>query len=121
LKTVYIDIINITKTHAVTRDIDAAKAFDLVVNGIALLALMIWVYPSHSQRRSPSFGVDNGAMSKQLKVFQQNPIDQHIQICYLELLRHKRMGEGFNDDTGIGTTNPQSTAITPVIHNKITN
>jgi hypothetical protein len=39
LKTLSTDIINITKTTAIINDIDTAKAFDLVVNKISLLAL----------------------------------------------------------------------------------
>jgi hypothetical protein len=39
LKTLTIDSINVTKTPAVLHDIDATKAFDLVINGIALLEL----------------------------------------------------------------------------------
>jgi hypothetical protein len=38
LKILSIDIIHITKIPAVLHDIDASKAFDLVVNGVALLA-----------------------------------------------------------------------------------
>jgi hypothetical protein len=45
LKVVSIDIINVTKTPAVLHDIDATKAFDLVMNGIALLALMSLGFP----------------------------------------------------------------------------
>jgi hypothetical protein len=39
LKMLTIDSVNVTKAPAVLRDIDATKAFDLVINGIALLAL----------------------------------------------------------------------------------
>jgi hypothetical protein len=45
LKTIYIDIINITKLPAVIHVIDASKAFDLVVNGISLLALRSFGFP----------------------------------------------------------------------------
>jgi hypothetical protein len=38
-KTLAIDSVNVTKTPAVLHAIDATKAFDLVINGIALLAL----------------------------------------------------------------------------------
>jgi hypothetical protein len=40
-----VDIINITNTHVVLHAIDAGKAFDLVVNGIALLALRSLGFP----------------------------------------------------------------------------
>jgi hypothetical protein len=39
LKTISIDIINITKTPAVIYDIYATKSSDLVINGVALLAV----------------------------------------------------------------------------------
>jgi hypothetical protein len=39
LKTLTINSFSITKTPAELHDIDATKAFDMVVNGIALLAL----------------------------------------------------------------------------------
>jgi hypothetical protein len=45
LKTVSIDIINIIKIHAVLHDIDAAKAFDLVVNRLSLLTLRSLGFP----------------------------------------------------------------------------
>jgi hypothetical protein len=44
-KTVYLDIINITKMYAVLKGIDAAKAFDLVVNQVALLVLRSLDFP----------------------------------------------------------------------------
>jgi hypothetical protein len=39
IKTLTIDSVNVTKTPVVLHDIDATKAFDLVINGIDLLAL----------------------------------------------------------------------------------
>jgi hypothetical protein len=39
----------------------------------------------------------------------------YVGILFLSvsgLLRHEKIGEGFFDDTGLGTTNPHSTAIT---------
>jgi hypothetical protein len=39
LKTLTLDSINVTKTPSVLHAIDATKAFDLVIKGIALLAL----------------------------------------------------------------------------------
>jgi succinate dehydrogenase hydrophobic anchor subunit len=41
LKTLTIHAINVANTPAVIHDIDTTKAFDLVINGIALLALSI--------------------------------------------------------------------------------
>jgi hypothetical protein len=41
LKTLIIDSINVTKTPAALHNIDATEAFDLVINGITLLALRI--------------------------------------------------------------------------------
>jgi hypothetical protein len=37
------------------------------------------------------------------------------------LLHHKRIGEGFIDDTGIGTTSPHYKAITSTIQKELTN
>jgi hypothetical protein len=37
------------------------------------------------------------------------------------LLHHERIGEGFIDNTGLGMTNPHSTAMTPVSQKKLTN
>jgi hypothetical protein len=45
LKTIYINIINITKTPAVLHDIDSTKALGLVINGIALLAMISLDFP----------------------------------------------------------------------------
>jgi hypothetical protein len=45
LKTISKDSINITKTPAVLHDIDASKAFDLVLNGVSLLALRSLGFP----------------------------------------------------------------------------
>jgi hypothetical protein len=39
LKTLTIDSVNFTKTPAVLHDIGTTKAFDLVINGIALVTL----------------------------------------------------------------------------------
>jgi hypothetical protein len=45
LKAISINIINVTKIPAVLHDIDATKPFDLVINGIALLALRSLAFP----------------------------------------------------------------------------
>jgi hypothetical protein len=45
LKTLSIEIIHITKIPAVLNDIEAAKAFDLIINGVALLALRSLGFP----------------------------------------------------------------------------
>jgi hypothetical protein len=44
-KIISIDIIKITKNPAVLHDIDATKSFDLVINGITLLALRSLGFP----------------------------------------------------------------------------
>jgi hypothetical protein len=44
-----------------------------------------------------------------------------IILSVTRCLQHEQIGEGFIDDTGIGTTNPHSTAITPTSNKALTN
>jgi hypothetical protein len=158
LKTISIDTINITNMTAVLHDIDASNAFDLVVNGIALLALRILGFPesltmmirklwsgrgchvktsygiSEESYRSILtellFGIGQGSTAATYIFSVLHGLVMHaaalvfVGIPLLSisgLLFHKRSGDGFIGDTGIGTMNPHSKAITSTIQNELTN
>jgi hypothetical protein len=149
LKTLSIDIINNTKIPAVLHDKDAAKAFDLIINGVALIALRSLGFPESLTTMigklwsgivchfKTAYGVSAESYGSTLTellfgIGQGNTVATVIFGILHELvmhaaalvfigilfhsvsctLCHERIGEGFIDDTGIGTTNPYSTAIT---------
>jgi hypothetical protein len=152
-----IDIINKTKILAVLHAIDARKAFDLVINDIALLALRSLGFPEAVTmmigklwsgricRVKTSYRVSSGSYRSTLAELLyglgqgstyvtvtwgvlHGPIMHVVVIAFVGALflsvsglpRHENIGEGFKDDTGVGTTNPDSTAITPNSQKELT-
>jgi hypothetical protein len=153
-----IDIINITKTPAVLHDIDATKVFNLVINGIALLALRSLGFPeslmttigklwsgqrchvktayrvSTSSYRSTLaeliYGLGQEIMSAtDIWGVLHGFIIHAVALAFVGILllsipglvRHERIGEKIIDDTGLGTTNPHPTLITPMSQKVFTN
>jgi hypothetical protein len=150
LKTLTIDSVNVTKTPVVLHDIDATKAFDLVINGIALLVLRIigfqesvtnMIGKTWSRRKfhvKTAFGISTNSYSstlvnllyglgqgstpeRDLWGILHGLVMDALALSFIGILilsiskqrQHEHIGEGFIDDTGLGTTKPRSTAITP--------
>jgi hypothetical protein len=144
-----IDSVNVTKTPAVLHDIDATKAFDLVINGIALLdlrsigfqeAVTTMIGKTWSRRKchvKTAFGVSTNSYistlanllyglgqgstpATDLWGILHGLVMNALALAFIGILiisvskqrRHERIGEWFIDDTGLGTTNPHSTAMT---------
>jgi hypothetical protein len=145
-----IDSVNLTKTPAVLHDIDATKAFDLVINGIALLDLrsigfqesvtnmigktwnrikchvktafgvstnscsltlanLLYGLGQGSTQATDLWGIIHGLIMNALEL----SLIGIIILSVSKQRQHERICEGFIDDTGLGSTHPHSTAITP--------
>jgi hypothetical protein len=141
----------------VLHDIDATKAFNLVINGITLLALQSigfqesvtnMIGKTWSRRKfhvKMAFGISTNSYSSTLVkllyglrhgstpatdlwVILHGLVTNALALSFIIILilsvskqrQHERIGEGFIYDTGLGTTNPNATAITPATMKALT-
>jgi hypothetical protein len=154
LKTLTIDSVDVTKT---LHGIDETKAFDLVINGIALLDLRSigfqesvtnMIGKTWSRRKchvktafcvtknsysstlvNLLYGLGRGSTpAMDLWGILHGLVMNALALSFIGILilsisnkrQHERIGEWFIDDTGLGTTKPHSTAITPATMKALT-